>query len=52
MNQTYLAAVPEIGFVQVWFNPAQVPFAEKTSSVASFHRAEKAADTPADKEAD
>jgi hypothetical protein len=41
MNQTYLAAVPAIGFVQVWFSPAQVPFAEQTSSVAPFHRARK-----------
>ena len=36
MNQTYLAAVPAIGFVQVWFSPAQAPFAEKPSSVAPF----------------
>jgi hypothetical protein len=36
MNQTtYLAAVPAIGFVQVWFSPAQVPFAEETSCTAS-----------------
>jgi hypothetical protein len=52
MNQTYLAAVPAIGFVQVWFSPAQLPFAEKTSSVAPFHRAAKGAHTPSDKEAD
>jgi hypothetical protein len=31
MNQTYLAAVPAIGFVQVWFSPAQVPFAASMS---------------------
>jgi len=52
MNQTYLAAVPAIGFVQVWFSPAQAAFAEKTSSVAPFHRAAKAAHTPSEKEAD
>jgi hypothetical protein len=52
MNQTYLAAVPAIGFVQVWFSPAQLPFAEETSSVAPFRRAAKAAHTPSEKEAD
>jgi hypothetical protein len=39
MNQTYLAAVPAIGFVQVWFSPAQIPFAGKTSIVAPQERA-------------
>ncbi len=52
MNQTYLAAVPAIGLVQVWFSPAQVSFAEQTSSVAPFHRAAKAAHNPSEKEAD
>jgi hypothetical protein len=52
MNQTYLAAVPTIGFVQGWFSPAQLPFAEETSSVAPFRRAAKAAHTPSEKEAD
>jgi len=52
MNQTYLAAVPAIGLVQVWFSPAQVSFAEQTSSVAPFHRAAKAAHTPSEREAD
>ena len=51
MKQAYLAAVPAIGFVQVWFSPDQVPFAEQTSSVAPFHRAAKAAHTPSEKEA-
>jgi len=52
MKQAYLAAVPAIGFVQVWFSPDQVPFAEQTSSVAPFHRAAKAAHNPSEKEAD
>ena len=38
MHQTYLAAVPAIGFVQVWLSPAQEPFA-KTSGVASLQPA-------------
>src|SRR5258708_13982634 len=46
MKQAYLAAVPAIGFVQGWFSPDQVPFAEQTSSVAPFHRAAKAATLP------
>jgi hypothetical protein len=52
MKQAYPAAVPAIGFVQVWFSPDQVPFAEQTSSVAPFHRAAKAAHAPSEKEAD
>ena len=38
MHETYLAAVPAIGFVQVWLSPAQKPFAV-TSGVASFQPA-------------
>jgi len=34
MNETYLAAVPAIGFVQVWFSPAQARFAENTFDFA------------------
>src|SRR5260370_42076318 len=52
MKQAYLAAVPAIGFVQVWFSPDQVPFAEQTSSVAPFHRAAQAATLPRNKRQD
>ena len=37
MNETYLAAVPAIGFVQVWFSPAQARFAENTFDVVPSH---------------
>jgi hypothetical protein len=43
MNQTYLVAVPAIGFVQVWFGPTQARFAEKTFDGAVVDPAAKAA---------
>ncbi len=45
MNQSYLAAIPAIGFVQVWFSPAQARFAEKMFGVVPFDPAVKAANT-------
>ena len=42
MNQTYLAAVPAIGFVQVCFSPAQEGFAERSFDVAPLDPAAKA----------
>jgi hypothetical protein len=45
MNQTYRAAVPAIGFVQVWFSPALARFAENTFDVVSPHATMEAAHT-------
>jgi hypothetical protein len=45
MNETYLAAVPAIGFVQVWFSPAQARFAENTFDVVPSHATVEAAHT-------
>src|SRR5436305_13546440 len=52
MNQTYLAAVPAIGFVQVWFSPAHARFAEKMFGVVPFDPAVKTANTLSQKPED
>ena len=52
MNQTYLAAVPAIGFVQVWFSPAHARFAEKMFGVVPLDPAVKAANTLSQKPED
>jgi hypothetical protein len=52
MNQTYLAAVPAIGYVQVWFSPAQDRLPEKMFGVAPLDRAAEAVHAPSEKSED